>query len=86
MTIATHEVPDLWGPRTAKNAASSTDRMYTTHGHLPEEHRMVYEMCRKFADEELAPNAREWDLKHQFPKDAVAKLVSTFVIYLSIMT
>jgi alkylation response protein AidB-like acyl-CoA dehydrogenase len=49
--------------------------LYTTHGHLPEEHRMVYEMCRKFADEELAPNAREWDQKHQFPKDAVGKLV-----------
>jgi len=28
---------------------------------------MLYEMCRKFADEEIAPNAREWDQKHEFP-------------------
>lgn len=31
-------------------------------------------MCAKFADEELAPNAGEWDKKHEFPKDAVAQL------------
>ena len=32
-------------------------RKFTTHNQLPEEHRMIYDMCRKFADEELAPNA-----------------------------
>lgn len=37
---------------------------------------MVYEMCRKFADEELAPNAGKWDQKHEFPTEAVDKLVS----------
>lgn len=36
---------------------------------------MVYEMCRKFADEELAPHAGEWDKKHEFPTEAVDKLV-----------
>jgi butyryl-CoA dehydrogenase len=35
---------------------------------------MVYEMCRKFADEELAPNAGEWDKKHEFPKQAITHL------------
>jgi butyryl-CoA dehydrogenase len=35
---------------------------------------MVYDMCRKFAEEELAPNAREWDQKHSFPTDAVTQL------------
>ena len=40
---------------------------------------MVYEMCRKFADEELAPNAGEWDQKHEFPKDAVDKLVRRYI-------
>jgi len=35
---------------------------------------MVYEMCRKFAEEELMPNAGEWDKKHEFPKEAVEKL------------
>jgi len=54
----------------------SAMRKYTTHSQLPEEHRMVYEMCRKFADEELAPHAGEWDKKHEFPKEAVTKLVS----------
>jgi hypothetical protein len=36
---------------------------------------MVYEMCRKFADEELAPNAGMWDKKHEFPQQAVTQLV-----------
>lgn len=49
-------------------------RAYTTHSALPEEHRMVYEMCRKFADEELAPNAGTWDKEHRFPKEAVDHL------------
>ena len=49
---------------------------YTTHSQLPEEHQMIHEMCRKFADEELAPNAGEWDKHHSFPKDAIGKLVS----------
>mmetsp|Transcript_19635 Transcript_19635/g.42293 ORF Transcript_19635/g.42293 Transcript_19635/m.42293 type:complete len:415 (+) Transcript_19635:109-1353(+) len=49
-------------------------RAYTTHSQLPEEHKMVYEMCRKFADEELAPNAGTWDQKHKFPTDAVNQL------------
>ena len=54
---------------------STNKRKYTTYSQLPEEHQMIYEMCRKFADEELAPNAGEWDQKHEFPADAVAKLV-----------
>jgi len=31
-------------------------------------------MCRKFADEELAPHAGEWDKKHEFPSAAIAHL------------
>ena len=54
---------------------SNNNRQYTTYSQLPEEHQMIHEMCRKFADEELAPNAREWDQKHVFPQDAVSKLV-----------
>lgn len=52
----------------------SQKRSVTTHSQLPEEHKMIYEMCRKFADEELAPNAGEWDQKHAFPTDAVNQL------------
>lgn len=50
-------------------------RGYTTHSQLPSEHQMVYEMCRKFADEELAPNAGKWDKEHSFPREAIDKLV-----------
>jgi len=50
-------------------------RAYTTYSQLPEEHKMVYEMCAKFADEELAPNAGEWDKKHEYPVNAIAQLV-----------
>ena len=56
---------------------------YTTYSQLPSEHQMVYEMCRKFADEELAPKAGEWDQKHEFPTEAVDKLVSLFVVVYS---
>eukprot|EP00804_Cyclotella_cryptica_P012652 CCRYP_016925-RA/>CCRYP_016925-RA protein AED:0.09 eAED:0.09 QI:357/1/1/1/1/1/4/347/431 len=49
-------------------------RQYTTHSQLPSEHQMVYEMCRKFADEELAPHAGKWDKEHSFPREAVDKL------------
>ena len=59
-----------------KNSNDSSTASYTTHASLPEEHRMIYETCRKFADEELAPNASEWDKKHTFPLKAVTKLVS----------
>jgi len=34
-----------------------SSRRYTSHSQLPEEHKMIYEMCRSFADAELAPNA-----------------------------
>ena len=71
---------------TLQNGASNTinsniisarsSRRYTTHSQLPSEHQMVYEMCRKFADEELAPNAGKWDAEHVFPTEAVDKLVS----------
>jgi butyryl-CoA dehydrogenase len=36
---------------------------------------MLYEMCRKFADEVLAPNAGKWDKTHTFPKEAIQQLV-----------
>lgn len=62
-------------------AASSSiiGRGVTTHSQLSSEHSMVYEMCRKFADEELTPNAGKWDKDHIFPTEAVSKLVSLIV-------
>ena len=56
--------------------STSSSRKYTTYSQLPSEHQMVYEMCRKFAEEELMPNAGKWDQKHEFPTEAVDKLVS----------
>ena len=41
---------------------------------------MVHEMCRKFADEELTPNAGKWDKDHSFPTEAVNKLVRVVVV------
>jgi butyryl-CoA dehydrogenase len=58
----------------SQRMALSSVRRYTTHKHLPEEHRMIYEMCRNFADQELAPNAGKWDHDHAFPTEAVTKL------------
>ena len=59
---------------TGSSNFGAASRKYTTHSQLPEEHQMIYEMCRKFADEELAPNAGQWDKKHEFPTDAVSHL------------
>jgi len=38
---------------------------------LTEEQRMLREMCRKFAKEEVAPKAREIDEKHKYPKELI---------------
>jgi butyryl-CoA dehydrogenase len=41
---------------------------------LTEEQRQVRDLCREFADKELRPNARRWDVEHEFPRDAVKQL------------
>jgi butyryl-CoA dehydrogenase len=41
---------------------------------LTEEQVQVRDLCRQFADEELRPNARRWDERHEFPREAVRKL------------
>jgi butyryl-CoA dehydrogenase len=41
---------------------------------LTEEQRQVRELCRQFAESELRPSARKWDLEHQFPAEAVQKM------------
>ena len=64
------------GPATT----TATRRGVTTHSQLSSEHSMVYEMCRKFADEELTPNASKWDKDHSFPTEAVNKLVRVVVV------
>merc|ERR1740130_1840012 len=58
----------------AATAATRNVRSITSYSQLSEETTMVYEMCRKFADEELTPKAREWDQTHSFPTTAILQL------------
>lgn len=67
-------------------ASSAYSRKYTTYSQLPEEHQMIYEMCRKFADEELAPNAGMWDKKHQFPAEAMSHLSELGLMGINVST
>ena len=72
----------------SKNTLSATTaaaaRSITTYSQLPEEHQMIHEMCRRFADEELAPNAREWDAKHEFPQQAMEQLAELGLMGLNV--
>jgi len=39
-----------------------------SHGHqLTDEQREIRELARRFADDEIAPRAAEWDRTHHFP-------------------
>ncbi|RHY30181.1 hypothetical protein DYB32_004574 [Aphanomyces invadans] len=42
-----------------------------SYSKLSEEHQMLRESVRSFADKELAPNAGKWDREHLYPADAV---------------
>ena len=59
---------------TVATTAARNARSITSYSQLSEETTMVYEMCRKFADEELTPKAREWDQTHSFPTTAILQL------------
>ena len=41
---------------------------------LGDEHAALRDMCRKFADEELAPNAGKWDKDHKLPREVIATM------------
>lgn len=41
---------------------------------LTEEQTMIRDMAREFAQEQLAPNAADWDRDHTFPADAVRQM------------
>lgn len=49
-------------------------RFYTNWPFLSEEHVMIANSCRNFADMELVPNAARFDRLHEYPADAVKKL------------
>jgi butyryl-CoA dehydrogenase len=60
--------------RRAAHAASRRAFATTSAAGLAEDHRMLQQMCRDFADAELAPHAASWDREHAFPREAVGKL------------
>jgi butyryl-CoA dehydrogenase len=41
---------------------------------LTEEQRQVRDLCKEFAAKELQPNARRWDERHEYPREAVRQL------------
>eukprot|EP00039_Didymoeca_costata_P020163 m.340287 g.340287 ORF g.340287 m.340287 type:complete len:409 (+) comp19222_c0_seq1:147-1373(+) len=49
-------------------------RLLTGLSSIPEEHKMLQETCRAFADEQLVPHAGQWDRDHSFPTEAVKQL------------
>jgi len=49
-------------------------RGISSYSDLSEEHQMIYEMSRNFAETELMPIAGDVDAQHKFPADAVKQL------------
>jgi len=43
---------------------------------LSEEHQMIRDALRSFAQERLAPNAARWDREHHFPKEELKELAA----------
>lgn len=52
----------------------TTRRFYADWPYIKDEHRMVLEVCRNFANTELIPIAGKLDKEHRFPKEQVEKL------------
>lgn len=45
---------------------------------------MIYEMCRKFSEEELSPHAGKWDKAHEYPKDAIGQMADLGLMGLNV--
>src|SRR4051794_9874000 len=46
--------------------------MSWSHGHeLTDEQREIRDLARRFADEEVAPQAAAWDREHRFPREVL---------------
>ena len=57
-----------------KARSASATRSYTNWPFLKEEHIMIQETARNFADSELAPIAGSVDKAHEFPMDVIMKI------------
>ena len=60
--------------KVSKQFGAYSKRSYSDWPHIKDDHRMVMELCRNFANEELVPIAGKLDKEHRFPKEQVAKL------------
>ena len=60
--------------RASRRLLCTTAERPTTLAGLSEVHASIRDMCRAFADEELAPHAAQWDKEHQFPTEAIAAM------------
>lgn len=47
---------------------------------LDQDHQMIRDAVREFAQGEIAPHAAEWDRSHQFPRDALKGLAALGVL------
>ena len=61
-------------PRRITKLISRSKSTYSDWPFLKDEHKMVLEMCKNFADTELIPIAGELDKNHTFPKAQIKKL------------
>jgi len=75
LRAATHKVT---------SPAASSCRSFLTHSQLPDEHRMIYDMCRAFADDSLQPTAAHHDKTHEFPSAHVATMKSLGLLGISV--
>ncbi len=53
---------------------ANASRSYTDWPYLKEEHVMIAQMCRNFAETELKPIAGKLDKEHLFPAEQIKKL------------
>ncbi len=60
--------------RSVTSCVSGVARKYTNWPYLKEEHVMIAQMCRNFAETELKPIAAKIDKDHSFPAEAIRKL------------
>jgi len=59
-------------------------RSFVSVSTLPEEHQMIQEMCRNFADNELKQNAGKWDKESAIPREIIDKLAELGMMGVSI--
>lgn len=60
--------------RSSKTCSGFLARNYTNWPFLKEEHLMISQTCKEYADAELSPIAGDLDKEHKYPADQIKKL------------